>query len=50
MWQKIKCWLGWHEWVLDCAKYCMVVWKYEVNCQNCQARKEVCKHCGKVKR
>ena len=43
MWQKIKCWLGWHEWTLvhetvetKRLGYQQIFW-YE------------CKHCGKVK-
>lgn len=47
--RKLLCWLGWHEWVLACAKYCNIVWKCNPNCQTCQARKEVCIHCGKVR-
>lgn len=44
MWQKIKCWLGWHDWVLTHETvetrrlgYQQIFW-YE------------CKHCGKVKK
>ena len=50
MWQKIKCWLGWHKWVFDCVQYCNIVWKYRVNCQECPVRMVVCKHCGKMKK
>lgn len=57
MWQKIKCWLGWHEWIdkdknvvgwctaktLKCSVY--------VGCSHCPYyHRNKCKHCGKVKR
>ena len=50
MWQKIKCWLGWHEWKpcndnVPCSYYA-----HYKNCGNCNFCKQVCKHCGKVKR
>lgn len=57
MWQKIKCWLGWHKWIdkdknvvgwctaktLKCSVY--------VGCSWCPYyHRNKCKHCGKVKR
>lgn len=54
MWQKIKCWLGFHEWRLDCDLWgkefrCKLIGYRE--CQNwCSEYKEKCRHCGKVKR
>ena len=29
MWQKIKCWLGWHEWIFACLE-CQ-----KVKCKDC---------------
>ena len=46
MWQKIKCWLGLHEWE-DCASVIpttsdwLIIYKWH---------SKKCKHCGKVKR
>lgn len=37
MWQKIKCWLGFHEWTRQLDMY-NLDYTYR------------CKHCGKVKR
>lgn len=33
MWNKIKCWFGWHEW----------------ECQGVYIFFDICKHCGKIK-
>lgn len=44
MWQKIKCWLGWHEWVIKKFTY------YQKNMFKPHIQNEykiVCKHCGK---
>lgn len=54
MWQKIKCWLGKHIWKSKCdffkyKKYCNW-YRSRRDCSYCIHRKEVCKHCGKVKR
>lgn len=44
MWQKIKCWLGLHEWIYVGRRtiFDMLDDKPET--------KFICKHCGKVKR
>lgn len=53
MWRKIKCWLGWHEWVLrDCANCDRVekcAWG-KVIATKCRFKQFTCKHCGKVKK
>lgn len=48
MWQKIKCWLGWHEWeIIDTKEIQTDTWgKYWIEYRLCY----ICKHCGKVKR
>jgi hypothetical protein len=53
MWQKIKCWLGWHE-LIDCCDYCCDIIK-DADCGKCsyflfREKIKVCKHCGKVKK
>lgn len=49
--QKIKCWLGWHEWEESCPiDYCQIHIRYDVDCRKCDFWKIVCKHCGKVKK
>lgn len=50
MWQKIKCWLGWHEW----ASWCCISYNGDTNycdqaCNKCPNEAKYCKHCGKVK-
>ena len=47
MWQKIKCWLGLHEWEIKKFTY------YQKNAFKHHKQNEykiVCKHCGKEKR
>lgn len=44
MWQKIKCWFGWHEWVYVGRRTIFDV----INKK--PATKYICKHCGKIKR
>lgn len=62
MWQKIKCWLGYHEYrpIKDIDEFynkicrtceffngdCRVFWCFKNNENN----KNICKYCGKVKR
>lgn len=55
MWQKIKCWLGCHEWETCCTFYinelaCKWFKRDNRTCRTCQYHDEICKHCGKVKR
>lgn len=52
MWQKIKCWIGWHEWVKDCfcGEWYMEVCHTKNRCRYCDYTRKKCKHCGKVKR
>lgn len=45
MWQKIKCWLGWHEWY--CPYGCCDM-DYNPKCKI--AHDIFCKHCGKLKK
>lgn len=53
MWQKIKCWLGWHDWERGCTiltinnRYCL---QEGHNCKICRYSFLTCKHCGKAKR
>lgn len=54
MWQKIKCWLGWHEWKdMCCDGYCdLAEGVVRGDCYNCPYGHEqniICKYCGKVK-
>lgn len=54
MWQKIKCWLGWHEWK-DCCEdgHCVLSKGVCDDCYNCpygHGQNIICKHCGKVKK
>lgn len=54
MWQKIKCWLGRHEWKdMCCDGYCdFAEGVIRGDCYNCPYGHEqniVCKHCGKIK-
>lgn len=49
MWQKIKCWLGWHKWTFVCLE-CK-----KAKCKDCIFSKKersrlYCKQCGKVKK
>lgn len=49
MWQKIKCWLGWHKWIFVCLE-CK-----KAKCKGCIFSKKeksrlYCKHCGEVKK
>ena len=51
MWQKIKCWLGWHEYI-PLGK-CTAPFDYDCGdntCSYCVYREWICKHCGKVKK
>ena len=49
MWQKIKCWLGWHEWHNACLICANKGTKY---CRKCgyENSETFCKHCWKVNR
>ena len=54
MWQKIKCWLGWHEWEKLPSNYDVTTdwecWK-TIDFDDYNADKLFkCKHCGKVKK
>lgn len=40
MWQRIKCWLGFHSFI------CTDVWLGG----DVEKRKHICKHCGKIKK
>lgn len=48
MWQKIKCWLGLHDWWYDCTRRSCTEHKF--HCESCEKGKMVCKHCGKIKK
>ena len=48
MWQKIKCWLGFHEWLYTCKLINCVEGKF--HCESCKHSYMVCDHCRKVKR
>lgn len=58
MWQKIKCWLGWHEYKIKCNVYCehpaeKCPYKDKQTCTNCSFYKvytKECKHCRKIKK
>lgn len=50
MWQKIKCWLGWHEYTK--VGICNAPDGYDcidIKCSDCDYCL-VCKHCGAIKR
>ena len=44
MWQKIKCWLGWHEW----EEKTFILPNGAYSTYKCKIF--MCKHCGKAKR
>lgn len=49
MWKKIKCLLGWHEWIE--SHLCFSPEKYDcsgIRCKDCDYGK-CCKYCGKRK-
>ena len=56
MWQKIKCWLGWHEWEkvpYTCTEEKRCAWFEDsgpIVCSWCNYNLKKCKHCGKVKK
>ena len=50
MWQKIKCWLGWHEWVESHLCFCIENYDCKgIRCKDCDYGKW-CKHCRKEKK
>ena len=51
MWQKIKCFIGLHEYIGTC-QYCEEHFE-EAFCERCSFfmfPKKICKHCGRVKK
>ena len=54
--RKLMCWLGLHEWIpekhifLDNGKYYCSHYAKNKNCGECDFCKQVCKHCGKIKK
>lgn len=57
MWQKIKCWLNWHNFKEKCNfsddetyKLKCFVRRKRGYCGKCQWNNCICKHCGKVKK
>ena len=56
MWQKIKCWLGFHTWFsypYTCrlkAKCWLYAAENHILCKKCEFNRMSCVHCGKVKR
>lgn len=58
MWQKIKCWFGWHNFEINCLQG-YDLWeggciRSAMDCdaplnKPCEHMIKVCKHCGKVK-
>lgn len=52
IWNKIKCWFGWHEWTFNCRE-CKAIYT-KISCKECffipREKKEIwCKNCGKLK-
>lgn len=54
MWQKIKCWLGFHSYFRVCHSNNMCVgydyMKNKEKCQKCKFGEIICKHCGMKKK